>query len=501
MNLLKTCLKFSLLLIGLSLQAQYCGMHQQSIEVLSQRLLSNKAASKAGLIEQRMETQYVPITFHLVAKDDGSQRVPEGEVLDQLCSLNQDFEGLDIQFYIKEFNYIDNTTLFEEHGMASAQMDNEQDPFGLDIFIFKSANNDTTLDDGVTFGYYSPNKDWLVMRKDQINSRSIVLTHEMGHFFSLLHPYHGWDREPWDAAIHGNPSPRTSPNGVRTELMNGSNCQNAGDFLCDTPPDYFFAFGWENCIYDGGALDPNGDLVDPDELNYMSNFLNECDREAYHFSPRQEEMMQTDLQSAQRRYLRVDFTPFAENIEEETTLLNPEKNATVESYNLVGLNWEVVEGADQYLVEIDRVPTFTVQPTRIITDNTFLEVSLEPEKRYYWRVRPFNRYATCTTTTTPSVFFTGNSAGETSLQLAWNVFPNPARTGTNLQLEINTERSFEARFELFNSVGQLIDKRTLAISALERMKELDSTNLSAGVYIARITVGEERFQQKFVIVN
>ena len=41
--------------------------------------------------------------------------------------------------------------------------------------------------------------------------------------------------------------------------------KNSGDFLCDTPADYNLGFGWNNCNYTGGAMDPNGILLNPDE--------------------------------------------------------------------------------------------------------------------------------------------------------------------------------------------------------------------------------------------
>ena len=68
---------------------------------------------------------------------------------------------------------------------------------------------------------------------------------------------------PWSADI-GNPAPASSPGGIPTEKMDGSNCETAGDYLCDTPPDYN-GFGWDDCDYDGGAQDPMGVEIDPEE--------------------------------------------------------------------------------------------------------------------------------------------------------------------------------------------------------------------------------------------
>lgn len=485
------------------LTAQVCGLPFDEIPLLEARLKANKEASKNS-IEQRMETQFVPLTFHLTSRDDGTQRVAEDEVLDQLCSLNEDFAPLDIQFYIHRFNYINSTTLFDEHRQGQTQMESERDPTSINIFIFQEANSNNNIENGVTFGYFSPSRDWLVMRKDQINSRSIVLSHEVGHFFSLLHPYNGWDAEPWEEDVHGNPAPTFSPSGVRTEQQNGGNCDTAGDFLCDTAPDYFFAFGWDNCNYTGGARDPNNEFVDPDETLFMSNFMGRCEREDYRFSEQQRFAMEADLRRFQRAYLQNDFQPVAETIEARSTLLEPERGAVTDAFNLVSFSWTAVEGATQYLLEIDRIPTFGLQPLRLITDKTFVDVNtLMADTRYYWRVRAFNSYATCTNPSPPEVFTTGIEEVDTEGELLQNfiAFPNPSRTNTRLQFEVSTNRAFEARIQLFDSVGRLVYENPIALSSSNNRFDIDTERLAAGVYIARIVAGEERFEEKVVLLD
>ncbi|MEM9991526.1 MAG: hypothetical protein AAF738_07155, partial [Bacteroidota bacterium] len=448
---------FLLVCLNSMLLAQHFDIPVQEMASLERRLKRNKQLAQESVFP-RWNIQYVPITFHLTAKDDGTQRVSERAILDQLCSLNEDFAPLNIQFYIHRLHYINSSVLFDNHRQGQTQMENERDRFSIDVFIFENANTDSGIEEGITFGYYSPSRDWVVMRKDQISGRSVVLTHELGHFFSLLHPYNGWDNEPWEEAVHGNPAPRLSPRGIRTEQQNGGNCDNAGDFLCDTPPDYFFAFGWRNCTYNGGAQDPNGELVDPDESLFMANFLQGCSRSDYNFSPQQQSMMQTDLQTDQRAYLRTGFQP-TDLAATSTTAITPSSGVNIPTHNLVSFNWTPISGATQYLVEIDRLPTFALQATSIVTDKNFLEVNtLLPNTRYYWRVRPFNAQSTCTSFTLPSAFTTGNMVADLDGGLLedWAIFPNPSRVANALQIELTTNRSFEAKLQLFDSLGRLV---------------------------------------------
>ena len=160
----------------------------------------------------------------------------------------------------------------------------------INIFICQNAN--TTGGIGTTLGYYDPQDDWLVLRKQEISYGSETIPHELGHYFDLLHPFNGWDSVAYDSNLHGNPVQQISPGSVPNEnvVQTGgcNNCQTAGDYICDTPPDYNFGFGWPNCNYTAQTMDPCGDVVDPMETNFMSYFLS-CSE--YEFTPDQVDLV------------------------------------------------------------------------------------------------------------------------------------------------------------------------------------------------------------------
>lgn len=87
---------------------------------------------------------------------------------------------------------------------------------------------------------------------------SYVFIHELAHYFSLWHTH----------AFNGY-----STNIYTLELVDGSNCDTEGDFVCDTPADpglYGRISPAPSCDYiDNVSVDANGDLYQPLTDNYM----------------------------------------------------------------------------------------------------------------------------------------------------------------------------------------------------------------------------------------
>jgi len=86
-----------------------------------------------------------------------------------------------------------------------------------------------------------------------------IFIHEIGHHLGLWHTHEDY---------------------FGVELVDGSNCQEAGDFICDTPADpklsLFYEDLYSTCAYENKETDPNGDIYKPDVTNYMSYAPLEC---------------------------------------------------------------------------------------------------------------------------------------------------------------------------------------------------------------------------------
>ena len=282
-------LRFLFALTGLmfisTLSAQFCGTPQQP---LLERTDENK---KLMIPVQRGALKYIPLTFHLVASSAGAGRITEESILQQVASLNVTYADQEAVFYIDRFNYFDNDAVYNTPGSASAttQMRLREDNNSINIF---TVNNIENIGPGQTLAYYDPQDDWLVSRKGEINGSSSTLAHELGHFFSLAHPFSGWDCVPYNLDDYTNPVnvdftlPCEGGGGSQLiELHNRSNCNTAGDRICDTPEDYNPGlFYQDDCDENTSVRDKNNEVITPMTNNFMS-YYREC--ATYVFSPTQ----------------------------------------------------------------------------------------------------------------------------------------------------------------------------------------------------------------------
>ncbi len=486
-----------------------CGVEGELRDLLQERFLANKASFLEAPYVQQRDITYVPVTFHATAQSTGLGRVSVSDILDQLCELNEDFLGMNMQFYIKQINEVNNNAIYDNPGATASNflMVNSRDDSAVNIWVTQNATNSNVTPPGtVTLGYYDPDPtaDWIVIRKSETNGASTTLSHEMGHFFSLLHPHNGWEVDPWEPGDM-NPVATFAPNGFAlNEKQDGSNCENAGDLVCDTPPDYNGIF-WPDCDFTGGAMDPDGVLIDPEESNYMSYFGN-CPLDDYHFSDMQQALMIQNLNSSERNYVNPGNVPSLTEITQTPELVAPASGETIDGFNFVVFEWAPVSGADRYLVEVDETPDFAGNDLRsyISFGNTKLVEDLDANESYFWRVRPFSPYRTCTNFTPTRNFSTGEVVSTRTLSQVnrWTVHPNPVKTGDELTVSIEAKESFAAQVRLFSLSGQLLRTgRVEQLAAGENRLQLPVEALKSGVYLLSLRAGEQEMSTRVIITE
>ncbi|MDF1696242.1 MAG: T9SS type A sorting domain-containing protein [Saprospiraceae bacterium] len=449
---------------------------------------------------------YVPIKFHITSLNDGTGGVKASKVLDQMSVLIDAYKELGIYLYIQdaEPNYISSTSIYLNPGTFVNTIINNKDNDAVDVFICQNAQTDNGV--GTVLGFYSPFGDYVVMRNQDINGATASLAHELGHLFDLPHTFQGWENvhafygwTAWNAAqFNGmwNSPYIYGSNTILAEVMNQSNCDIAGDRICDTPPDYNFGFGISGCAWNQTLNDVNGDLIDPMENNIMGYFIG-CDD--YVFTQGQVDVMVANYNSSARDHLDRDYVP-------DTTVVTPNHELTVpasaeklEYYTDIQLSWTEAEGASNYLVSIDSGTgdfyEFFTTETQIVIEE------LLPNTFYFWNVKAFNEGYT--SAPDKSSFFTTGTEINTSIKESEliqnvNVFPNPSSVGQAINVSLSMEETTSVSMSVIDITGKLIQTNTQNLDQGINNLRIDA-NLDSGVYILKLDTNEGSIHKKIVV--
>ena len=497
-----------LLLANLGLNAQQhrgvCGNTYADQMSQIDRYLANKKMAKLRPAQSRNAITYIPIQFIIATKNDGTGAIQLTDLFDQICLLNNQYGEFDIIFYMPEDpKIIANDNIYDDHTKTSAQflMRQERNREALNVWIVQDATPQQGPPIGITLGYYDTVNDWIIIRKNQISGVNNTMAHEVGHFFSLFHPHLGWDADPYSIDKHGSPVTNKAPSGSETELMDRSNCETAGDMLCDTPPDYNFALTWNDCNFNVDIKDPNGEKVDPDETLLMSYFSDECTSK---FTQSQIDMMVSDINRPGRSFLRrSEYTPIATEITEIPNLISPVGSDVTAAYNKVELKWQGVAGAENYLVEVDFSPGFDLDKFKFITNQTsiIIEDILDADKRYNWQVTPYNASYTCAEPSETGKFRTGLSTSVPTIGTVdrWTIQPNPIKSSQQLSINLTASSAFQATINLYTLTGQLIQKQATEFNVGASTVQLEVGDLSKGIYFVSLENAEGVLNKKIVV--
>lgn len=504
-----------------------CGTHDQ--DALTDRIKFNRELEAKGLLadENRGAKKYVPVKFNIIAKADKSGRISESKILENLAQMNKDYADQDIVFYLAKFpngeffNYMDNDNAYTNQsntfGEAALQVQFSKNKNAINFYLAKETPSPGSQLDGTTLGYFSPSKDWLVIKNDQVNSTSGTISHEVGHFFSLPHPFKGWDQQPckevyktqWASGAEFKITNPIAPDGFSlVENADGSNCKTAADLFCDTPADYNLGFGWDGCnpftkkIKGPGT---NDTYVNPEEKLFMGYFIGCAD---YIFSTEQKAAVLKDYLSPKRAYIRpAAYTPTTDVVNVAANLIYPIQSQQV-AFDKVDFDWSDVPGATRYILEIDVLPTFGGSPIRIVTSTSSASVTtLLPKKNYNWRVMPFNENGSVLELSTLSKEkFTTTQYGVNTHDLSsvavWSVAPNPVSNGSALFVDVEVAKPFKAHLSLVNAIGQTMQTfENQELNQGGNRIEFSTQNLPAGIYSVLMIAEGKTMNKKVVVIK
>ncbi|MEM1215283.1 MAG: zinc-dependent metalloprotease [Bacteroidota bacterium] len=485
-----------LMLCLLSLTAQNnephpCGTHLGVSNWL--RGFQNRMASTA----RSDELLYLPMQIHIVGTDEGAGYMNVRTVMQSFCNLNKDFLPTNIQFYLaNDLNYINNTSWYDHENYfptGSQMMSTNNVPNAINCYIVESPAGNC--------GYYAPFDDAIALNKGCTQPDDHTWAHEVGHYLSLPHPFSGLEGEDldFDEALPAIVA------GSFVELVDRSNCQFAGDGFCDTEADYL-NFRWScntESISNQIQIDPNGTSFQSDGTLYMSYSNASCKSR---FSDEQTLAMRANVEEQRPNLITpiADINDFDIDDELETlTVISPLEDELVNTPT-VRLEWEAVENATRYIVQVSRIASFpTAVSDFFTTNNTFVDFSdMFADRTYYWRVFPFSEYDTCLGFLDRQRFETGEGVVNATDLLAGEIariLPNPGSPARATTLFIESRASGASNWRVYNVQGQTLLGAEFQAVVGEQNLTLPTQSLPAGVYLVELTLNGRRNVQKLVL--
>ncbi len=456
---------------------------------------------------------YVPLSIHLLATDDGAGYFRMNQLLDALCTLNNDYAAANLYFYIQgDIDYINQTSWYEhETVLEGAEMMFQNDIPGTLNCYFVS-------DPAGNCGYNLPYAS-VAIAKSCASPNDHTWAHEVGHALSLPHPFLGWEGgQTHDGSmppVFSSPAPVTVTydytffqdtlildtliiDTTFVELVDRSNCHIAADGFCDTPSDYI-ANRWQ-CNNEGVSsftqTDPNGEIFRSDGSLIMSYSDDQC---ANRFSTEQINAMRANLLDEHADWLE-NQDPIAD-ISSVPALIAPTEGEPVQ-FNHVFLEWAAVENATSYLVLVSKLSSFNASLTDVFitTQPNILIESLSDNKNYYWKVRPYNSHAFCTNYSAYETFHTENMVATQNIQWQGSIHLSPTfiHKGQTIQLAVEHLSTKEATIEIMNTTGQMIYKNQLPLQN-KNIIPLPET-ITSGAYFLVVKSGTNQAVFRFLLL-
>lgn len=442
------------------------------------------------------EVVHLPITIHSVGKTDGTGHYPTLRIFESLCRLNADFEPYGIQFYLKGPINIINRDLYYEHenfGDGSRMMRTYKKQLTINTFITNKAPSNAC-------GYWHQSEDAIVVIKNCMGGSGHTLTHEVGHWLSLPHTFYGWEGKTYDAE-EGTPlfHSISGRDTLFVENALGNNCRKAGDRFCDTPADYL-SLGW-NCNGSFQSLqiqkDPYGIDFRSDASNFMSYSVDACQSK---FSNEQQDAMHAYIKQARGHFL-TNAIPIGPVSSDPMTFETPEPNSQV-NYQSINLQWNHHPNATHYLVNISKFSFFvTIDYEFIVEGNSINIGDLPVDRKWYWRVKPYNPYQFCAGFTEAGAFSTYDvtSVDEINESNRLEIYPTLVGSGTSfINIDFDFNDLLTVQLEVYATSGQLMRKQ-LFVNPGRSVQQIQTDELPSGLYLLRISTEKGNLVKRITI--
>lgn len=319
---------------------EYYQNHIDQITAYEQSFLNNTES-------QRTITS-IPVKAHIIRTSSGTGGLSMSQLNAAMNVMNSFYANANMQFYLCQgVNYIDNSAYYNYVDSSEDVMTNTYNVDGLiNIYFAESVTRSSSGNTICGYAFYPGGPDTIIMDNSCAQNGS-TLSHEMGHFFNLRH-------------THGSSS-------IPNELVDGSNCTTAGDYICDTPADPTLSYSnvTASCIYVGNDTDGNGSSYFPDTANVMSYSRKEC---RTLFSLQQYARIYATFQTVRNNFTCATFD--VDFIADETQTCDNTLTVNFSDNSIGATAWE-------WDVNGDDVIDYTTQnPTHVYNTPGYYDVSL-----------------------------------------------------------------------------------------------------------------------------
>jgi len=192
---------------------------------------------------------------------------------------------------------------------------------------------------------------------------------------------------------------------------------------------------------------------------------------------------------------------------EDLQMIFPENNATLPNSDFAQLTWNKVPNADFYVVQLNRSNNFNgaVSISLMVSDTfAIIDEGLAAESRYYWRVRPVNRYLVEGDFGEIWRFRNGEfpvATIDAALNAAITVAPNPVAGGSELRIDgRDLAQGGTLNYELIDATGRVLLAREKAnVTASGFSERIPTADLPAGIYFLRMRLNEKLVTRRVVV--
>lgn len=255
-----------------------CGTHVSESDAVAFDHSAFREFQRKRATKRNNKKVSIGITIHIVETVVGAANIEIQKLYDELDAVNNFFASAGISFfYCGAPRFIQGRGIYT-YNQAASELNSRSAVDNTINIYYMDEIGDNQLSQfacGISqFPWRGKLRDRFIIMQKSCSTNGAVLAHELGHYFGLFHTHE---------TFRGR------------EFVNGSNCDSAGDLLCDTPADpNLGATGLNGCTYEANFVDANGDRYRPDPSNIMSYSPSRCQS---NFSEDQNDLMNFYLET------------------------------------------------------------------------------------------------------------------------------------------------------------------------------------------------------------